>query len=63
MDYTFLIDAISEELKREPSANLYKERGRLRMLNGDSVGAMHDLQEASRLDPHILDGIQGEFRN
>lgn len=63
MDYTFLIDAISEELEREPNANLYKERGRLRMLNGDSAGTMQDLQEASRLDPHILDGIEGEFRN
>ena len=63
MDYKFLIEAITTEIAKEPSANLYKERGRLRMLQGDHQGAMEDLKKATELDPSLLQDIGGTFHN
>ena len=41
------IDAITQAISESPTAILYKERGRLRMLSGDSEGAMEDIQKAA----------------
>lgn len=57
------IDAISESLRNEPqNALLFKERGRLRMMIGDQVGAMDDIKRAAELDPTLLEGLSGEFK-
>ena len=61
MDFQFLIDAITAEIEKAPQANLYKERGRLRMMNGDKAGAMQDLRQAMELDPSLLNEIKGEY--
>lgn len=61
MDFQFLIDAITAEIEKTPQANLYKERGRLRMMNGDKTGAMQDLRQAMELDPSLLNEIKGEY--
>ncbi len=61
MDFQFLIDAITAEIEKAPQANLYKERGRLRMMNGDKTGAMQDLRQAMELDPSLLNEIKGEY--
>lgn len=63
MDYKFLIDAITEEITKAPSASLYKERGRLRMLQGDHIRAMEDLKKATEMDPSLLQNIEGTFHN
>jgi len=56
------IEAITQEIEKNPQdAYLYKERGRLRRMNGDEKGAMEDLREAVRLDPDILGKIDGKF--
>ena len=47
----------------EPTATLYKERGRLRMLAGDSQGAMDDIRKAAELDPSMLEQFSGKFDN
>ena len=62
MNYKFLIDAISEELKKKPSAQLLKERGRLRMMNGDKEGAIDDIQKAIEMDCSLLKDLKGEFK-
>ncbi len=58
-----MIAAMNEELEKEgPNANILKERGRLKMLIGDKIGAMEDLRQAVALDPSIVDHINGEFK-
>ena len=58
-----MIDAMTRELESGgPNANILKERGRLRMLAGDKKGAMEDLRQAVRLDPSIVEHINGEFK-
>lgn len=59
-----LIDAMTAELEQNgENANVLKERGRLRMMNGDHVGAVSDLKRAAELDPTIIDVISGKFDN
>ena len=61
---TLAIQAISKEILLHPDdANLYKERGRLRKMNGDEKGAIEDLQEAIKRNPEILTEIEGKFHN
>ena len=58
-----MIEAMNAELEKNgPNANILKERGRLKMLIGDKKGAMEDLREAVKLDPSIVDNINGEFK-
>ncbi len=61
---TLAIQAITKEIQCQPNnANLYKERGRLRKMNGDEKGAIEDLQEAIKRNPKILSEIEGIFHN
>ena len=47
---TLAIQAITNEIGKHPNnANLYKERGRLRKMNGDEKGAIEDLKEAIKI--------------
>lgn len=57
------IDAITAEIAAgSATATLYKERGRLRMLKGDSAGAMEDLKKAIEISPDIVDDLtDGSF--
>lgn len=55
------IDAITQAISESPTAILYKERGRLRMLSGDSEGAMEDIQKAAELDSSFLEELNGRF--
>lgn len=58
-----MIEAMNAELEKNgPNANILKERGRLKMAIGDKKGAMEDLREAVKLDPSIVDNINGEFK-
>ena len=58
-----MIEAMNAELEKNgPNANILKERGRLKMVIGDKKGAMEDLREAAKLDPSIVDNINGEFK-
>ena len=58
-----MIEAMNAELEKNgPNANILKERGRLKMVIGDKKGAMEDLREAVKLDPSIVDNINGEFK-
>lgn len=58
-----MIEAMNAELEKNgPNANILKERGRLKMVIGDKKGAMKDLREAVKLDPSIVDNINGEFK-
>lgn len=57
------IAAMDAEIAAEPTAQLLKERGRLRMMAGDHEGAMADLREAARLDPQLLRELSGMFKN
>lgn len=58
-----MIEAMNAELEKNgPNANILKERGRLKMVIGDKKGAMEDLREAVKLDPSIIDNINGEFK-
>lgn len=56
------IDAITQEIEKAPTAQLYKERGRLRMMIKDEQGAMQDLREAIKLNPEVVNELQdGSF--
>lgn len=58
-----MIEAMNAELEKNgPNANILKERGRMKMVIGDKKGAMEDLREAVKLDPSIVDNINGEFK-
>ena len=58
-----MIEAMNAELEKNgPNANILKECGRLKMVIGDKKGAMEDLREAVKLDPSIVDNINGEFK-
>ena len=58
-----MIEAMNAELEKNgPNANILKERGRLKMVIGDKKGAIEDLREAVKLDPSIVDNINGEFK-
>lgn len=58
-----MIEAMNAELEKNgPNANILKERGRLKMVIGDQKGAMEDLRKAVKLDPSIVDNINGEFK-
>ena len=58
-----MIEAMNAELEKNgPNANILKERGRLKMVIGNKKGAMEDLREAVKLDPSIVDNINGEFK-
>ena len=57
------IAALSQAISAEPTATLYKERGRLRMLAGASQGAMDDIRKAAELDPSMLEQFSGKFDN
>ena len=58
-----MIEAMNAELEKNgPNANILKERGRLKMVIGDKKGAMEDLRKAVKLDPSIVDNINGEFK-
>ena len=62
--YKVALDAISEELKKEPqNGNLWLEHGRLSMLLGDKDTAMQSLRRAADIDPTLLQGISGSFDN
>ncbi len=62
MNYDIFIDAITKEIEKTPSATLYKERGRLRQMNGDKKGALEDIRTALKMDPTLLDGTNGEYK-
>ena len=58
-----MIEAMNAELEKNGhNENILKERGRLKMVIGDKKGAMEDLREAVKLDPSIVDNINGEFK-
>ena len=52
------IEALSQAISAEPTATLYKERGRLRMLAGDSQGAM----EGGRIGSVHAGAVQWQVR-
>ena len=61
---TLAIQAITNEIGKNPNnANLYKERGRFRKMNGDEKGAIEDLKESIKINPGILNEIEGKFHN
>ena len=57
------IQALDKEIANNPTAQLLKERGRLRMIVGDDEGALADLQQAARMDPDLLAGLSGAFKS
>ncbi len=42
-------------------AEAFRLRGELRMVMGDTAGAQADAMEAVRLNPQIMDGVDGSF--
>ena len=56
------IQALDKEIANNPTAQLLKERGRLRMMVCDHEGALADLQQAARMDPDLLAGLSGAFK-
>lgn len=56
------IKALDQEIEKTPTAQLLKERGRLRMMIGDHEGALADLQAAARMDPQLLADLNGQFK-
>lgn len=55
------IETLTQAIAESPTATLYKERGRLRMLTGDRQGAMDDIRKAAELDPSMLEQLNGKF--
>ena len=57
-----LIAEMSKDLEQNgPNPYVLKERGRLKMLQGDHEGAMADLRLAVQLKPEIMKEISGVF--
>ena len=57
-DLDTLIDTLHTE-----DAEVYQLRGKLRMEQGDKIGALSDMRKALDLNPELLQKLNGEFKN
>ena len=57
------ISELTKAIEQEPTATLFKERGRLKMLCGDQQGAIADFGKAAQLDPSLMTELCGKFDN
>lgn len=56
------IECLDGQIQKEPqNARLYKERGRLYMMLGESEAAIQDIRRASDIDPSLVEQIEGKF--
>ena len=53
-----------EAIELNPNfAQAYHERGRAKLLNGDTVGSAEDMKKGLELNPKEIQGISGQYDN
>ena len=62
--YPEAIALFDEAIELNPNfAQAYHERGRAKLLNGDTVGSAEDMKKGLELNPKEIQGISGQYDN